>query len=105
MIKTSLNSLHITQDTTMPELTDVSSFSVTNYGEKDMYLMVNGVERLVAGFDHTIYAVPIGCFSMDGDGTFSDIKLEFRFPGGGDGNAVLDYRKLKEQQNNPICTV
>lgn len=106
-MKTVLNSIQITEGTTLPELTNISSFSVTNYDLYDMYLKVNGVERVVPGWDSTVYKLPIGCFSMDGDGSVTDIQIEFRFTSPkGTGNVIFDYRKLKEEeQNNHICNV
>jgi len=103
MEKSNLLSLLVTQDTTLDEIKNVSSFTVTNYGSSVLILEVNGISREVPAFDSGTYPVPVGCFTMDGDGTFCDIRLGFKFLSGkGIGKAILDYRVI--QSNNPNCS-
>ena len=77
-------------------LTDITSLTVSNYGNNVLQLKVNGVKRPVPAFN-VAYGVPVGAFNLPGDGTVTTkLELEFEFTGD-TGNAILDYRKLNKQ--------
>lgn len=98
MEKSNLLSLLVNQDTSLNEIENVTSLTVTNYGNTDLMLEVNGVSRLVPAHDSSKYPVPVGCYTIDGDGTRCDIRMSFVFTGG-TGKAILDYRVI-----NPNCS-
>lgn len=76
----------------------VTSFTISNYGNTYLDVTIGGVKRRVPAFN-VAYGVPFGAFNMPGDGfVIENVTIKFEFEGGS-GNAILDYRSLKK----PIC--
>lgn len=74
-------------------LTDITSLTLSNYGDKDLVVIVNDVERTVPALKSDI-GVPFGSFNIPGDGTACALVIEVRFQDG-QGLAILDYRKVQ----------
>lgn len=92
MLKSGFTSIQINSDG--PQyLKDITSLTISNYGNSELTVIVNDVPRIVPAFNPAI-GVPYGSFNIPGDGTACEIKLELKFTGG-IGKAILDYRKLK----------
>lgn len=94
MKKTGFVSRKFTNDDRI-ELTEVTSLTLSNYGEKDLTVIVNDIERTVPAFRSDI-GVPFGSFNIPGDGSACDVVIEVKFEDG-QGLAILDYRKIKNQ--------
>ena len=95
MEKSGFTSQRINKDEKLPEITGVTSLTISNYGDTDLTVIVNDVPRPVPAFNQDI-KVPFGSFNLPGDGTACDVRIELKFQGGR-GQAILDYRKLIKQ--------
>ena len=79
-------------------LQHVTCLTVSNYGDTELQLTVNGTTRLVPPLREDI-GVPFGAFNLPCDGTAClEIRLEFAFTGGS-GKAILDYRISDNPKN------
>ena len=97
MLKSGFLSRQITEDTGRFTITDVTSLTISNYGGTDLFVTIDDKERKIPAFNGSI-GVPFGSFNLPGDGTACDLDISFKFTGG-TGNAMLDYRKLKQPLN------
>lgn len=77
------------------QLEDITSLTVSNYGNTNALVTVNGITRKVLAFNPVI-GVPFGSFNIPGDGTYSTIEIAIEFPEG-PGEVILDYRKIQRQ--------
>lgn len=68
------------------KLKDITSLSISNVGETDLKLTVQGVNRIIK---------PKQMFVIEGDGSYSDLDFKFTFDGGS-GIAIVDYRQIKQ---------
>lgn len=76
-------------------LTGVSSLSISNPGETDFAIIIQGVRTIVPFWDKTKTVVPIQ-FDIHGDGTLSDVELEIEFLTGA-GDAIIYFRQQKPE--------
>lgn len=91
MNKTGINSKKIFSKDRIT-VDNVSSLSIANYGDTEMYVTLNDVTETVPAYDQANkYA---RSFQLTGDGTFCDIDVVVDFAGGS-GEAVLRYRTYK----------
>jgi len=74
-------------------LKDVTSLTVSNYGNTEVTVTIADVARIVPAFNPAI-GVPFGSFNIQGDGTACDIVITIEFTGGS-GECILDYRTFK----------
>ena len=95
MEKSSYNSKRIFKDT-HEEISNIVSLTITNDGDSDLVLMVNGQKWDVPKKD--IDNKTQSYFEIQPDFTFSDYNFDFIFEGGA-GNAVMAYKALL----NPKC--
>ena len=92
MQKTGYNSVRVTKTSTL-RLEGISSLSVSNYSAIEIYVSVGTVKRPIPAFDPAIKTPYI--FTIDGDGTLSDIEITIGSDAVGAINAIVDYRKEK----------
>lgn len=93
MNKSGLISQRYTANSEKEQLKDITSLTLSNYGETEITVTINNQSRKVPAFNPTI-GVPFGSFNIQGDGTACDIDITIEFAGG-TGECILDYRKFK----------
>lgn len=92
MIHTGLNSVKVNGLKTL-DLKNISSLSVSNYSTIDIYVMISNVKRPIPAFNPAINIPYV--FTIDGDGTLSDMEITIGSDAVGTINAIVDYRKQK----------
>lgn len=85
MQKTGYYTEQYTQDFSK-KLKDITSLSISNVGETDSTLIIQGVKRIIK---------PKQIFVIEGDGSYSDVDFKFTFDGGS-GIGIVDYRQIKQ---------
>lgn len=75
------------------EFCGVSSFTISNFGASTMQVIISNVATEVLPYDRATMLAPQS-FSIDGDGTLTDINIEITFDSG-IGDAILYARSAK----------
>jgi hypothetical protein len=73
----------------------ITSLTISNHGNSDLYVIIDNVRRKVPALNPLI-GIPMGSFNMPGDGTVCNLEIKLEFDGG-QGDAIVDYRKLTPQ--------
>lgn len=94
-VHTGMNRVQVTKNTLL-NLEEVSSLTVSNYGEIDIYAEISNVKVVIPAFNPDM-KIPY-VFTIDGDGTLSDVNITIGCDSVGLINAIVDYRKQKPQQ-------
>ncbi|MGQ2982116.1 hypothetical protein [Flavobacterium sp.] len=92
MLQSGFKSTPITQDLSELTIENVTSLTISNYGNTVLSVTIGDVTRIIPPFNPAI-GVPFGSFSLPCDGTACDLRISFNFDTG-IGSAILDYRKL-----------
>ena len=93
IVRTVTNARKI-KDKTPIEIEDVSSWSVANFSDTVLNIIINNVPTPVLPYD-PVTKQP-GLFTRDGDGTLSDINFTAEYAAAKNGNAILYFNALKK---------
>jgi hypothetical protein len=94
MVHTGINRVQVTKNRTL-QLEQISSLTVSNYGATDIFVQISNIKVPVPAFNPDM-KIPY-VFTIDGDGTLSDIEITIGTDTVGAINAIVDYRKHKPQ--------
>ncbi|HEX8269769.1 MAG TPA: hypothetical protein VF581_07745 [Flavobacterium sp.] len=95
MNKAEINSQRIQKNADQFKETDVVQFNIQNYSTTlPVSFTWNNIERTLPPADATL-KVPTFSFGVDALGLPFDAEIDFRFPGGGTGDVIVDYSKIK----------
>lgn len=75
-------------------LKNISSLSLSNFGNTELVVTCNNVSETIARFDTANNSAPN--WSIDGDGTYCDIEIHIDFlpEFNGTNKAILRYRQV-----------
>lgn len=93
MQKSGLNGLTINTKERFT-LENVSSLTIINYSDVDMFVTISGIKTTVPAYDTVSRVARV--FVIDGDGTFSDLDFTVDFDGATKrGEATVFYRQYQ----------